>query len=539
MNNNIVGDMDPNPFSTRRVEGNEVRALIETQLALHSQGIISVLSQYQLPHAIKALHGTIQAIEEFINIPLFEIEDPGLSERLLTILIDDRFISNPEPAWQIVKQILSPHFEPAVVRRYLLTMLQIGSIASSFRMHGQTSFGDGIALDRVGGAVKYFQSRRRHLVSLLYTMPYACRGQKILTSLDTLNVLLPQIEQSCISITSFHQQLILLETLDNFSLEVGETGAMASHSFETLEGLYLEPERASIHAMAELRPDQFIQPKLENIDPKKIFSASELRNAVKLIQAAYATFGLNDSDFSTMAQLIIAFSRQCRDDYFIEIPKTKFRVMLLAQTRLNPDELELLLVNVPSNYARNTNAFEPFINLGDMVVSNVNLLMRFLYVFKNVHLGSRRRFQIHSGFIFEDMIKRDLETIGFHVTDIKRINRKEFDVVTTHCGVIYNFQCKNNWIDLAKVENDRKLFVRYNRSRVNYYRRALAKEEKREHLLKGALGLDKIEHYVISRFPVICTDPRIISYNQIDLRLKPLIRRMPTEDILRENQAET
>ncbi|XKM40697.1 hypothetical protein A4U53_033195 [Rhizobium ruizarguesonis] len=106
---------------------------------------------------------------------------------------------------------------------------------------------------------------------------------------------------------------------------------------------------------------------------------------------------------------------------------------------------------------------------------------------------------------------------------MKRINRKEFDVVTIHGGVIYNFQCKNNWIDLAKVESNRALFVRYNRSLTNYYRRALQKERRREGLLKDKLGLDKVEHYLISRFPVIGSDARVINYNQID-RLKAVVR---------------
>ena len=154
---------------------------------------------------------------------------------------------------------------------------------------------------------------------------------------------------------------------------------------------------------------------------------------------------------------------------------------------------------------------------------NVNLLSRFLYVFKNIHLGSRRRFQIHCGFIFEDVVKKDLDALGFKVTDIKRINRKEFDVVTTHSDVIYNFQCKNNWIDLAKVDSDRKLFVRYNRKLVNYYQKALVKEQSREELLKSNLGLAEIEHYVISRFPVVCGNPNIVNYNEIG-RLKKLIK---------------
>jgi hypothetical protein len=354
------------------------------------------------------------------------------------------------------------------------------------------------------------------LVSLLYTMPYACSGSLSLEPYDALTVLLPQVEHSCIDITGFHHKLVLLEALPDFSLEVDSIGAMASHGFETLDDYFLEPERASIHVMAELRRDQFTPPTMEPVDDRKIFSAAELRNAVKLIGAAYEAFGLRDSDFSAMSMLVIAFARYSRDDYYIEIEKDKFRSMLRAQNELDPIELEMLLVNVPSDYATNTNAYQPFLDLGDRVVSNVNLLSRFLYAFKNVHLGSRRRFQIHAGFIFEDMVKRDLAGMGFTITNIRRINRKEFDIVATRDGVIFNIQCKNNWIDLSKLEAGRELFIRYNRSLTNYYSRALKKERGREHLLKQELGMDKVTHCVISRFPVICSDPAVINYNRID-----------------------
>lgn len=46
--------------------------------------------------------------------------------------------------------------------------------------------------------------------------------------------------------------------------------------------------------------------------------------------------------------------------------------------------------------------------------------------------------------------------------------------------------------------------------------RALKKERGREHLLKQELGMDKVVHYVVSRFPVIGADPAVINYNQID-----------------------
>jgi hypothetical protein len=423
--------------------------------------------------------------------------------------------------FRAVREKLSPRFDAGVVGRYLQTMLQTAVIASAFRKHGQT-FGPGIKLDTVGAAVAYFQSRRRHMVSLLYTMPFACKGTDVLVPLDTLNVLLPQVEHSCVTITGFHLKLAQLEILDDFSMEVNEVGAMASHGFDTLDENFLEPERASIQVMTEHREDQIVLPPMEELDPSKIFSAAELRNSVRQIAATYSAFGLNDSDFSAMALLMIAFARHARDDYFIEIKKPRFQAMLRAQSVFDPEELESLLVNKPSDYATNSNAYEPFIDGGDVVISNVNFLSRFLYSFKNIHLGSRRRFQIHAGFIFEDMVKRDLSAMGFQVTDVKRINRKEFDVVTIHRDAIYNFQCKNNWIDLAKVESDRALFVRYNRSLTNYYRRALQKERNREGLLKRKLGLDRVEHYLISRFPVIGSDAKIINYNQID-RLKLIL----------------
>ncbi|CAN5238678.1 hypothetical protein BH11PSE4_BH11PSE4_13650 [soil metagenome] len=512
----------PTPSApSRKISGEDARSLIEAQLAAHGDGVLAVLGRYRLADAVAAWHGTIRAVEEFINLPRFGIDDPRVRARLCSISLDDRLLSNVESVFRAVREILSPRFDADVVGRYLQTMLQTAAIASAFKMHGQ-AFGPGITLDTVGAAVDYFQSRRRHMVSLLYTMPFACKGTDRLVPLDTLNVLLPQVEHSCITITGFHLKLAQLDILDDFSLEVDGIGAMASHGFDTLDENFLEPERASIHVMAELRRDQIVLPPMEALDPHKIFSAAELRNSVRLIGATYAAFGLNDSDFSTMALLMIAFARQARDDYFIEIGKARFQAMLRAQSVLDPDELERLLVNMPSDYATNSNAYEPFIDTGYMVVSNVNLLSRFLYAFKNVHLGSRRRFQIHAGFIFEDMVKRDLSVMGFQVTDVKRINRKEFDVVTIHSGVIYNFQCKNNWIDLAKVESNRTLFVRYNRSLTSYYRRALQKERKREGLLKDKLGLDKVEHYLISRFPVIGSDARVINYNQID-RLKAVV----------------
>lgn len=502
---------------TKFLRGDEARSLLEKQISEHNNGLLSALANYQASNAVRVWHDSIRAIEEFVNILLVGLDDEALIGCLASIPLDDRFLRDPGSVWHAVGRVLEPHFERGTIERFCRLMIQIAAIGSGFRQHGQVDFGAGISLRTVGDAVTYLQSRRRHFVSLLYLMPGACKGQLKLASLDTLNVLLPQVEHSCVTITSMYLKLALLESIPDFALEADDVGAFASHWLETLDSGFFDPERASIVAMNELRGDQVSAFPTEPIDPKKIFSAAELRNSIKLLGAAYDAFGLNDSDFQAMASIVTSLSSRCRDDYFISIGKPKLRALLEAQDRIDPILLGRLLVSRPStNYSECTNAFHPFVDVGDAVVSNVNLLSRFLYAFKNVHLGSRRRFQIHAGFIFEDMVARDLRLMGFDVTDIKRINRKEFDVVCTLGDVIYNFQCKNNWIDLAKVEADRALFVRYNGRLARYYLRALAKEQAREKLLKDKLGLDKIAHFVISRFPVITTDPRIICYNRIN-----------------------
>lgn len=502
--------------TTRTISGSQAKALIERQLAAHGNGVLSVLRQYRRDEAVSAWHETIRAVEEFINLPRFGVADDRIRAWLCTIRLDGAFMSNPGPTLLAVREALAPHLEPAVIARFVRLMLYAGAMGVAFAAHGHDARSAGITLDTVGGAVDYFQSRRRHFVSLLYTMAFACTGPSILQPYNALTVLLPQVEHSCIGITGFHQKLALLEVLPDFTLKIDDIGMMASHGFDILDDYFLEPERASIHVMAELRGDQFTMPAMETLDRRRIFSAAELRNGVKLVGATYEAFGLKDSQFSAMGTLVVAFARHARDDYYVEIEKEKFRSILRAQSELDPAELETLLVNKPSDYATNTNAYQPFLDMRDRVVSNVNLLSRFLYAFKNVHLGSRRRFQIHAGFIFEDMVKRDFERMGFAVTNIKRINRKEFDVVATRDGVIFNIQCKNSWIDLSKIESERELFVRYNRSLTNYYSRALKKERSREHLLKQELGMDKVVHYVVSRFAVVGADPAVINYNQID-----------------------
>ena len=112
-------------------------------------------------------------------------------------------------------------------------------------------------------------------------------------------------------------------------------------------------------------------------------------------------------------------------------------------------------------------------------------------------------------------MKDALNEQGFFVSDVKRIERKEFDVVATKDGVVYNVQCKNNLVDLTRMEENPNLFARYNRRLDRYYADALRKEEGREGLLKQRFGLEVVKHVILSKFPVATKNLRILAFREV------------------------
>ena len=183
----------------------------------------------------------------------------------------------------------------------------------------------------------------------------------------------------------------------------------------------------------------------------------------------------------------------------------------------------MILYLESSDYFENLNSISPFQKLDNYYYSTVVLLERYAYNLLVNSLLSNRRFQINSGFVFEDMISSVLEANGFEDLGITRIGRKEFDVVALrNADKIYNFQCKNNYYDIASVDRDSKRMISMNKRLCSYYEKALNKEKAREHLLIDKVGIKNIEHFVVSRFPVITRNPRIINFNVFENRLKEL-----------------
>lgn len=491
----------------RVIIGEEAEKLLNEQIDSHHRGILQALAPLDVNTAVDAWLDNIRAVEEFINLPLFGLDDET-GENFCSIRLD----TGNEAALIKVKNILQNKFDHGVVKRFIRTMRQASAMCQAFRQHNMLEAA--VGLSTIGHAIGYFQSRRRHLVTLLYTLPIACRGNQKVDRLDAMNLFLPQVEYSAIALTGLFQKLMLAKVFPDFEIHIHKHGFTTNHHYETLDHLFLEPERANIMEMSLSDEDKTLLQSLEALDERLVFSAAELRNNIILIEAAYSEFDLGGTEFASVARLVRDCLDSCEDEYLIKISAERFseHVRNAGLT----ESIKERVVHRSGTYVDNSNAFAPFINLGDTLLSTVTLLSRFMYYWKTVCLNRLRRFQIRSGFILEGSVKDALRVQGFTVSEIKRINHKEFDVIAVLEGVIYNVQCKNNLVDLSRIENDAIRFARYNRQLDRYYSKALVKEELREHLLKDKLGLEKVQHIVVSRFPVATANPRIVSYNRIN-----------------------
>lgn len=488
----------------QRLTGAAAQAEAMRALAHSRAGIESSLAPFEPRSTFQVWFSTLRGIEELINLP-GELRGEPLHEEIVGLALLD--MGGMLQALPSIKTGLESRFSRLVAQRLMRTLIQLHAIATSFATHQLPAARE---MATVGTAIDYLQSRRRHLLALLHTIPGVCRGSQRLHELDGLNQFLYLIETAGLGTTSMHHNLMLAQVYPDFALDVDEVGILASHSFNGLDSLYLEPERTAITEMADV---DFTGVKRVPVNRRLIFSKAELENNLAFIAAAYAEFNLHETSYGQLAAFIRSLLPLVVDEYFVRL--TAKRLDELCSEQKLPDALRRALVVEGADYVDNTSTYAPFTCVGCDLVTSITLLSRFANHWKNVCLNRVRRYQIRSGFIFEKSVKAALQAQGFDVTEIKRIGRAEFDVVATLDGVIYNVQCKNNLVDLNRIESDVRRFVRYNGFLDQAYRKALEKERGREHVLLAELGLTAIKNFVVSRFPVATQNPCILAYGEI------------------------
>jgi hypothetical protein len=487
------------------ISGPEAQKLINSQIDLYEKDLLSKLSVFEPVSSTRMWLSTIRSIEELINLP-FSIDEDDLS-RYPILSVELRKFSRDPLLFSDLKSAISPHIYSASVDRIIKLVCQSVAIGLAFELQG---IHDAIKLDSdIFNLIDYYQSRRRHIISLFYCLPHYCKGENFIKDIDSLNHFLPLVEYNCNHIYGFQKKFILSNIYPEFHMEFDEKGGYANYDCQFLGDFFLEPERLSI---TDIDVDESSIEGLECFDRKSIFTSEELRNSVLIINHAYDEFMVDKvgEEFSKFGELSSQLTRWCYDGYNIELDEKTFK-KIMGNFAFGESAINKFIV-AHDDYSKNSNTVAPFIKLSGIYITTITLLNRFLYFHKNRILERSRRFKIRAGFIFEDGVKSILEDEGFKVSDVKRINRKEFDVIVLLDDCVLNIQCKNNSIELADVSSNPDSFVRYNRFLSKYYERSLNKEIDREWLLMNKFSCSSVVSIVLSKFPIVSANASVVNF---------------------------
>tara|TARA_R110002051_G_scaffold325691_1_gene430236 strand:- start:643 stop:2154 length:1512 start_codon:yes stop_codon:yes gene_type:complete len=492
-----------------KISGTELDNLFKDSIEYHLTTYRDTIAEYNPELLYSHWRSIVRAIDEIINIPI-ELKDENEINDFLSLNFNFLQESNL-PKLKKVLMNLESRFEKNVAIRFQQLAMMCFAIDSSYQSQGIfNQQGNDLRLTDTSSAISYLQSRRAYYVTTLNLIPKVAFGKKTIPFIDTLNFLQYTMDSCLINITTAYYNLLLNHCLPDF--EIDSDGIIAKRNFEYnhLEGFFLEPERLSLLDQMELRPDIVVSktmiPKADN----KLFSFSEVANAMSLFEGAFDKYNIKDKqEFKELNSLFYDIAPYLQNDFHVVIEEANFKIIANKHKSIN-------LYLESDDYFENLNNYAPFQKVDGKYFTTVVLLTRLVYRTLSQSLLKNRTFQINSGFVFEDKASKILEEKGYAPTGITRINHKEFDLITIKDGEVYNFQCKNNYIDISRVNYDYKKIGRFNKRLCRYYEKALIKEEKRESLIKSKTGIDKITHFVISRFPVITRNERIINLTDLE-----------------------
>lgn len=492
-----------NPIT--ELTGSRAFEFVDRQATAQRGAIAQMLAECDPSHTFVVWRNTLRLHEELFNLYLFHLDDDPLREAVGGL----RLYPLQDAQLSIVASELAKKFTPALAQHFVLAIGQVSRLVRWWSLTGNLQAVS--KLQTVAHAVNFFQAHRRHMVALLYAMPKGCRGTLRMPLNQCLALFMPRLSEHGLALVNLSRHLALLHVFSDYKVFVGEHGYTGSHYFETLDAAFSDPERASLLDMPTSARGAL---ELEPVDPAFVFSSAELRNEFRKIATAYAEFDLESTVFRPITKFLSDCLAHVEDGYVVTIPYEEFAERLLASEI--PESIQPLLLTRARNYVEALDEFAPFVRLGDVVLSTIPFMSRFAYHAKSLALNRNRRFQIRSGFIFEDAVKVALHQQGLAITDIRRIDGKEFDVVALLGDIVFNVQCKNNLIDLWRLDNEPLLFARYNRALDRYYTRALAKEQGREQLLLDRLKARTIRHIVVSRFPVATRNTNVMYFGEIE-----------------------
>lgn len=486
------------------LEGKRLESIFTNSIEKLQSDCITFLSQFDGDDLLVKWCEFIRHIEELYNITsLTDIEEDDLLLYCdINIHTDDRFLK--------VLEIVGSRYGSGVKNRFMISCMMLSSLNFAYYVNRQ----GWNCVNTLGEAILRCQAMRLYYVSMLMFIPRYCKGIKKVDFVDLLNVFQPMIDTCLVKIRTAYDSLMVYRCLGDLKAVPNEIGLSCDFVYNHLEGEFLEPVRMTIFDVMK----NMTKEELEELpDPceSQLYGYEELMHGIVLSSAVYRKYGLNEiKQFEEMRGLAVELKPYLRDNYFFVVPSSDFELLSKKYSTLK-------LWCDSENFYDMLNSRPAFFKLENYYYSSVLLYQRFMVNEELRLLDRKKKFQIDSGFVFEKEVKSVLCGFGYDVKKVKRIKRKEFDVICIKDNSIYNFQCKNNSVSVS--EQGEEWFKRTCSSikrLTHYYEKALKKEDEREDLLKKELGINTVHSFVISRFPVITRNSRIINYNQLVLRLE-------------------
>ncbi|WKK86366.2 hypothetical protein QYS48_05215 [Marivirga arenosa] len=502
-------EMDlPNKLLT----GDELDAFLESAQTYSLDSIKNHFAKYEPTSLKKNWFLLLRCVDEFINLS-WEIEDCDLRNDFMGLSFNLMDSSNMINFMNVLKKIESLFGRDVSKRLQQFAQMNYAS-TMAYESHGLNQL---LPFDfsTVETALIYYQSRRKYYVTILDLIDEWAIGNFSFEFIDTLNQTQYTIDSCLQNITTNYYSILLNHSLSNYSIDFRQSIPKPSHSHYNLESFLLEPQVLTMLDQIEFRNNQTNDIDLIPLPTDRIFTYSEVQNNIKLIEATFNKYSVKkDITFIELSFLVGQLKEFCTDDYFIRIP------IRLFEEKIEPYIKALKLFSSKTDYFHSSNFVSLFQKDNSELITTVVLFNRFITNIILNRLSKNKSFQINSGFVFEDKVSSVLENNGYQLTDIKRINRKEFDIITIKDNHIHNFQCKNNFIDISRIQDDPKRMAKLNHRLIRYYKKAYIKEVGREHLIKQKLGINDITHYVVSRYPVITEIDYIINFNELKEKTK-------------------
>jgi len=408
------------------------------------------------------------------------------------------------------------------ITRIAKSVLQMGAVLDAFSKEDVLGF-----YGTMGEIFEYVATRRPYFDAVPNIVLKYCKGNEKISINDAFCVITPVIDLFLIPMVSTYMTKVVCSVLENAEVELtfkdGKCVYVQSNAeINTLDPMYLIPLRWSLDVYIDKFGEK-LNCKNTHINLKSkdrenaVYSYNEYLDFLVQVEIMYEDYvkTIYSGPFKKFIDFFRSFKIDPISSPYSVIEYWKLRELLRHFFGQNFEIVEKDLISEGSRAIDSVYSIKPFIKFNDYCYTTIISLTRFVALVVEREAQKSKKYQIQTGYDFEKSVRKLLISNGFIVREEKRIDGREFDVIAEKDGKIYNFQCKNYYLDPLPHPAKLEEFV-YNHKRVIMsLKKALEEEKDKEVILKSKYSKPVVS-VLLSRYPVFSTNSRIISYRNLE-----------------------